>query len=131
MYVNTKIGVIAMARQHEIRVKVNADEYENIKLNADILGMQVAPYIRRVAQNPNIINFNYSAIERHTQQVGKIVNSVNQLIFTIEVNNDYQPKEIEGIVEYIKDIWKTENQLLREVRKQWEKAFKMGKERKG
>lgn len=120
-----------MARQHEIRVKVNADEYENIKLNADILGMQVAPYIRRVAQNPNIINFNYSAIERHTQQVGKIVNSVNQLIFTIEVNNDYQPKEIEGIVEYIKDIWKTENQLLREVRKQWEKAFKMGKERKG
>ena len=113
-----------MSRQHEIRIKVNESEYENIKLNADILEMQIAPYIRRVAQNPNIINCNYSAIERHTQQVGQIVNSVNQLIFTIEVNNDYQPKEIEGIVEYIKEIWETENKLLATVRKQWERSVK-------
>ena len=116
-----------MGRQHEIRIKVSKAEFENIKLNADILEMPIASYIRMVAQNPNIIHFDYSAIERHTRQVGKVVNSINQLIFTIELNNDYQPKEIDGICDYVRDIWKTEKQLLRTVRRQWEKAFKQGR----
>lgn len=116
-----------MARQHEIRIKVSKAEYENIKLNADILDMPIATYIRQVAQNPNIIKFDYSAIERHTRQIGKIVNSINMLIFTIELNNDFQPKEIDGITEYIKDIWETENKLLATVRKQWIKAAKQGR----
>lgn len=33
-----------MKRSHKIRVRVTDDEYDNIKLNADILGMQVAPW---------------------------------------------------------------------------------------
>jgi DNA primase catalytic subunit len=116
--------VMIMSRTHEIRVKVTEEEYENIKLNADILDMPIATYIRMVAQNPTIIHFNYDAIERHTEQVGKIVNSVNQLIFTIEVNNDYQPKEIDGIMDSVNEIMKTENELLRTVRKQWEDTVK-------
>lgn len=116
-----------MSRQHEIRIKVNKEEYDNIRLNADILGMQVAPYIRRVAQSPTIINFNYSAVSRHTRQIGQIVNSINRLIFTIHLNNDYLPKEIDGIVDYIKQIWETENELLEEVRNQWIKAEKQGR----
>lgn len=117
-----------MSRQKEIRIKVNKSEYENIKLNADMLNYRkVAPYIRQVAQNPTIINFNYSVIQKHTEQVGKIVNSVNQLIFTIETNNEYQPKEIDGICDYVKEIMETENELLREVRKQWEQAFKQNR----
>ena len=116
-----------MGRQHDIRVRVTEEEYKNIKLNADILDMPIATYIRMVAQNPNIIMFNYSAIEKHTEQVGKIVNSVNRLIFTIELNNDYQPKEIEGIRDYIEEIWETERKLLRTVQRQWEKASKQGR----
>ena len=116
-----------MGRQHEIRIKVSKAEYESIKLNADILDMPIATYIRQVAQNPNIIHFDYSAIEKHTQQVGKIVNSVNQLIFTIEMNNDFQPKEIDYIVECAEHIMLTERELLRTVRNQWEKAMKQGR----
>lgn len=116
-----------MSRQDNIRVRVTEDEYKIIKENADILGMKVAPYIRKVAQNPNIIHFNYSAIERHTQQIGKIDESINLLIYTIHVNNDYLPKEIEGILNYIKEVWETENKLLEEVRKQWIKASKQGR----
>jgi hypothetical protein len=41
------------------------------------------------------------------------------------LNNDYLPKEIDGIVDYIEKIWKTENELLKEVRKQWIKADKL------
>jgi hypothetical protein len=114
-----------MSRQHEIRIKVSKEEYDNIKLNAEILNMQIAPYIRMVAQNPNIIRFNYRAVEDHTRMLGRIVQSINRLVYTIYLNNDYQPKEIEGIVEYIKHIWETENELLEEVRNQWIKADKL------
>ena len=116
-----------MRTRKPISVRVTDAEYKNIKANADILGMQVAPYIRMVAQNPTIIYFDYSAVERHTRQIGQIVNSVNKLIFTIDLNNDYQPKEIESIRDYIKEIWKTENKLLRTVRKQWEDSVKQGR----
>lgn len=117
-----------MSRQHGIRVRVTEEEYKIIQANADLLEYRkVADYIRMVAQNPNIIHFNYSAIEEHTKQVGQIVNSVNRLIFTIHLNNDYLPKEIWGIRDYIEEIWETENKLLRAVRKQWEKASKQGR----
>jgi hypothetical protein len=33
-------------------------------------------------------------------------------------------KEIEGIRDYVQEIMKTENKLLREVRKQWERSVK-------
>ena len=120
----TAKGGARMSRHHEIRIKVNRSEYENIKLNADILGMKVAPYIRKVAQTPTIINYDYAAIREHTRQVGKIIHSINLLIFTIEAMNDYQPKEIDGIVEYVQEIMETENKLLATVRKQWEKEYK-------
>lgn len=116
-----------MSRQHEIRIKVSKEEYDNISLNAEILGMQVAPYIRRVAQNPHITLFDYSAIRNHTRMLGQVVNSINRLIFTIDLRNDYLPKEIDGIVEYIEKIWETENALLDEVREQWIKANKRGR----
>ena len=116
-----------MSRQHEIRIKVSKEEYDNIKLNAEILNMQIAPYIRMVAQNPNIIRFNYRAVENHTRMLGRIEQSINRLVYTIYLNNDYQPKEIEGIYDYIKHIWETENKMLDEVRNQWETAYKQGR----
>jgi hypothetical protein len=124
MCASGKIGVRAMA---EIRVKVTDEEHKIVEQNAEMLDMEFSTYVRQVTQNPNIIHFDYSAIEKHTQQVGKIVNSVNQLIFTIEMNNDFQPKEIDYIVECAEQIMKTERQLLRTVRKQWEKAMKQGR----
>ena len=116
-------------RENLIQVRVTKAERKIIENNAKKLNMQIAPYIRMVAQNPTIINFDYSVIQEHTKQVGQIVNSVNQLIFTIEVNNDFQPKEILGIRDYIEDIWDTERKLLVTVRKQWEQAVKQNRKR--
>jgi DNA primase catalytic subunit len=119
-----------MSRQHDIRVRVTEEEHKIIQANADLLEYRtVADYIRVVAQNPNIIHFNYSAIEEHTKQVGQVVNSVNQLIFTIEVNNDYQPKEIDEIMNCTEQILETERKLLRTVRKQWEDTVKGRKQK--
>jgi hypothetical protein len=117
-----------MSRQHDIRVRVTEEEYKNIKLNADLLEYRnVTDYIRAVAQNPHITIFDYSAIRNHTKQIGQVTNSINRLIFTIHLNNDYLPKEIWGIRDYIEEIWETENKLLRTVRKQWEQASKLGR----
>lgn len=116
-----------MRREHDIRVRVTEEEYENIKLSAEMVDMQVAPYIRKVAQNPTIVRFDYSAIRAHTKLLGNIQSSINLLIYTIHLNNDYLPKEIEGIWDYIKQIWETENELLDEVRKQWIKAEKQNR----
>ena len=127
MYADGKKGLRVMSRQHEIRVRVTEEEYKNIKLNADILDMPIATYIRMVAQNPHITIFDYSAIRNHTKQIGQVTNSINRLIFTIHLNNDYLPKEIWGIRDYIEEIWETENKPLRTVRKQWEKASKLGR----
>lgn len=113
-----------MSNNKEIRFSVTEEEREIISRNAKIFGMKNTPYAKKAALNPTIIYFDYSAIERHTRMLGQIVNSINRLIFTIDLNNDYLPKEIDGIVDYIEKIWKTENELLREVRNQWIKANK-------
>ena len=116
-----------MSRTHDMHFKVTEEEYKNIKANADKLGMKVYPYIRKVAQNPTIINFNYSAIREHTKQISQVVNSINRIIFTIDAMNYFLPKEIEAIADYIKYIWETENKLLDTVRKQWDKSTKKGR----
>ena len=113
-----------MKRDKDLRARVTREERKRVEENAKKLNMNVADYIRKVAQNPNIIHFNYSAIEEHTNQIGRIEDSINLLIYTIYLNNDYLPKEIEGILNYIKEVWETENELLDEVRKQWINASK-------
>lgn len=117
-----------MARREKlIHIKLSEAEEKIIKENAARLNMKVHPYIRMVAQNPTIIKNNYSAIEEHTKQIGMIVNSINQLIFTIKITNNYQPKEIDGIMDYTNEIMKTERKLLAELRKQWTKQYKQNR----
>ena len=111
-------------REKLIHLRLSEKEEEIIKENAARLNMEVRPYIRMVAQNPTIIQNNYAAIQEHTRQIGRITNSINRLIYTIDLNNDYLPKEIDGIADYVEKIWETENKLLVEVRNQWIKDFK-------
>ena len=111
-------------REEVIALRVTEAEREIIKSNAQRHNMKVAPYIRMVAQNPNIISYDYSAIEEHTKQIGQKVNSVNQLIFTIHINKNYLPKEIEYILASVKELCESEKELLKNVRKQWNKKRK-------
>lgn len=111
-------------RERLIHLRLSETEEKIIKENATRLNMEVRPYIRMVAQNPTIIQNNYAAIEEHTKQIGMIDQSINLLIYTFYINNDYLPKEIEAIANYMKQVWETENKLLDEVRKQWTKEHR-------
>ena len=104
-------------REKMFLIRVTEKEYETIVNNATKNNLQVAPYIRMVAQNPIIKEDNYDIILQHTKQIAEIRNSINRLIFTIEATNNYLPQEIDDIVEMITLIFETENKLLKDLRK--------------
>ena len=111
-------------REKEIRIMVSSEEYEQIRFRAKGLGMQVAPYIRRVAQSPVIVNYNYNEICNHTKEIAEIRNSINRLIFTIEATNNYLPRDIVSIVNLMQEIFRSENRLLQQTRQNHEKLEK-------
>lgn len=103
-------------REKEIRMMVSKEEYEIISGYANRLKMQVTPYIRRVALNPQIIQNNYSEISAHTKEIAEVRNIINRLIFTIDATNNYLPKEIETIVDLMNGLFQSENKLLKTIR---------------
>lgn len=105
-------------REKEIRLKVTEEEYETIFHKANKLNMQVAPYIRMVAQQPTIIYHDYRIISSHTREIAEVRNAINRLVFTIDASNNYLPKDIESIVDMMNQILKSENELIRTVRRQ-------------
>lgn len=111
-------------REKEIRIMVSNEEYEQIQSKAKGLGMQVAPYIRRTAQNPTIIKYNYDEIRNHTKEIAEIRNSINRLIFTIDATNNYLPRDIVSIVNLMQEIFQSENRLLKQTRQNHEKLEK-------
>lgn len=109
-------------REKEIRIMATETEYQTILANAKKVNMQVAPYIRKVAQNPEINQIDYKIIFEHTKEIGEIRNSINRLIFSIEASNNYLPREIDSIVEMMNKIFETENKLLQTLRKERKKT---------
>ena len=103
-------------RTKEIRIMVSEDEHERILKNAAKLEMQTVPYIRAVAQSPTIVGYDYSVIGNHTKEIAEIRNCINRLIFTIDATNNYLPKDIHTIVTLMQEIFKNENQLLKQTR---------------
>lgn len=108
-------------RMKEMRIMVSEEEYERILRNAKRADMQTAPYIRAIAQSPTIVNYDYRVISEHTKAIGEIRICINRLIFTIEVTNNYLPKDIHAIVSLMQEIFKSENRLLKQTRAAHEK----------
>ena len=107
------------ARNKEVRVMVSQAEYDIIQKNARKVNMQVAPYIRHVACDPTILQYDCSAILAHTNEMGKVRTSINRLVYTIDATNNYLPREIFRIVDLMEKLFASENKLLREFRKTW------------
>lgn len=103
-------------RTKEIRICVTEEEYETIRKCAEEANIQLSPYIRTVAMNSIIRNYDFRAVLNHTQAIGEIRNYINRLIYTIDARNNYLPKEIETLVNLMSEIFKSENCLLKETR---------------
>lgn len=102
----------------EIRFVVSENEHQAILEQAKRLGMNTNAYIRRATTSPIIRHYNYDAIRDHTKEIGEIRNCINRLIFTIEATNNYLPRDISTIVNLMREIFKSENELIEMLRKQ-------------
>ena len=107
-------------RNNEVRIRLNDEEYAKLQKNAEKANMKVAPYVRKIAQSPNIfiVNCDYDIISEHTKEIASVRTTINQLIFTIEATNNYLPKDIGTIVELMTYIFETENKLRDHLRKE-------------
>lgn len=105
-------------RDKEIRIMVSREEYEAIDSYAKKKNMKLSPYIRTVAQSPEIVIYDYNKIAEHTKEIAEIRNAINRLIFTIEATNNYLPKEIDSIVKLVNALFQSENMLIKELRKE-------------
>ncbi len=105
-------------REKDVRVRLSEKEYNTILNNAKKLNMKIAPYIRMASLNPNIIKYNYEIIREHSKEIGKVRETINHLIFSIEASNNYLPEEIDEIVKLMNEIFKIENNLREELRKE-------------
>jgi len=105
-------------KSHEVRFCVSDEEKKKIEANAAKMKMQVSAYVRMVAQNPVVRSYDYSIICAHTREIGEIRTCINRLIYTIELTNNYLPREIETILDLMKKIFEGENRLLKAIRKQ-------------
>lgn len=103
-------------REIRIRIRVTEGEHDSILSQAKACDMQVSPYVRMVAQRPIVYKFNYDVIAEHTREVARIRESINRLIFTIDASNNYLPRDIDSVVMYMNEIFKSENQLLATLR---------------
>lgn len=119
--VGTSISKVERKRNKVIHLRLSESEYECIRKHAQALNMQVNPYIRMVAENPVIRHYNYKAISDHTEEIGKIRQSINRLLYTIDATNNYLPQEIGSIVNMMHHIFESENKLLKTINKQQEK----------
>lgn len=105
-------------KEKTIPIRVSSEEKEIIEGNAKKLKMTTGNYVRHVAMNPTIIQENYNVIFEHTKEITGVRNAINRMIFSIEASNNYLPREIETIVFYMNEIFKSENKLLRELRRE-------------
>lgn len=102
-------------REKLIQIRVSEEEYDIIAAQAKACEMQIGPYIRMVAQHPIVYKFDYDVIAEHTREVACIRTSINRLIFTIDASNNYLPRDIDSIVMYMSEIFKSENKLLKTI----------------
>ena len=103
-------------RDVQFHLRMTPEEHEIIASKAKEAGMQFAPYIRKAAMNPKINVIDYSVIAAHTAEVAEVRKAINRLVFTIDAQNNYLPREIETVVDLMNEIFESENKLLRTVR---------------
>ncbi|MBQ6825426.1 MAG: hypothetical protein IJP34_02050 [Clostridia bacterium] len=84
----------------------------SIKINAKACNKSMSTYIREIALNSNVINFDYPEIEAHTQEIRAKRENTDRMIYTILRTGEYAPADFEYILKQIKYIYYNEKRLV-------------------
>ena len=99
-------------REGMIQIRVTPEEKRIIKNRADSLGMPIAPYARQVCMNPQVIDWNWDALGPRTEDITTIKNFIGHMTYGMRVSGQYKPEEIGAVLDLMREISRTEKELL-------------------
>ena len=102
-----------MRSDRRLEIRLSEDEFDQIQKNAEICGKTVSAYLRDVGCNMCTLNFDYSAIENHTDTIISLQNAILHLVFTINRSQQYVPPDL---VEQITSITNLQKEILSSCR---------------
>ena len=99
-------------RDVQIKIMVTPEEDAQIRKNAKACDKTVSAYIREMALNMCIYQYDYRAVQEHTDQLSLINKAVIQLLFTIRKMGSYAPADLEYIMNKVHEMQLLEKEFL-------------------
>lgn len=99
------------AKRTQLNLRLTEAELEQIQENAKYCDRTVSAYAREALVNMCNVELNYQDIVKHTEKLAAIHYTIVQLVYTIRKSGNYEPKDLEYIVERMNKVLEMENEL--------------------
>lgn len=104
--------------EKKITIRVTLEEYEIIKANAQSVNRSLTTYIKELALNRVVINYNYKAIMEHTEAINSLKSMISNVLNNLLKTRTVYPADIEYIAYLLKEVTEGEGKMLRETEKE-------------
>ncbi|MBR5015129.1 MAG: hypothetical protein IKY16_11100, partial [Bacteroidales bacterium] len=91
-------------RDVQIKIMVTPEEDAQIQKNAKACDKTVSAYVREMALDMCVYQYNYRAVQEHTAQLSLINKAVIQLLFTIRRLGSYAPADLEYMMNKVHEM---------------------------
>lgn len=88
----------------QINIKVSDEEYDLINANAALLDKTITAYVKELALNQNIINYDFETLQKHTEEISNIKQALNQIVITMIQNGDIYSGDMNTILSVIQEL---------------------------
>lgn len=107
-----------------VYLRVNEEEHEQIRLNAEASNRTMNAYIKEMALNKAILDFNYEQVDKHTQEIIELKNDLNKVLHTIMVTEEAYNGDIQTILQLMKELVDSEKKFLQAMQRDREQKRK-------
>lgn len=104
----------------QINIKVSDEEYDLINANAALLDKTITAYVKELALNQNIINYDFETLQKHTEEISNIKQVLNQIVITMIQNGDIYSGGLNTILSVIQELTDSEKEIKSQLRKERE-----------
>lgn len=104
----------------QINIKVSDEEYDLINANAALLDKTITAYVKELALNQNIINYDFETLQKHTEEISNIKQVLNQIVITMIQNGDIYSGDLNTILSVIQELTDSEKEIKSQLRKERE-----------
>lgn len=104
----------------QINIKVSDEEYDLINANAALLDKTITAYVKELALNQNIINYDFETLQKHTEEISNIKQVLNQIVITMIQNGDIYSGDMNTILSVIQELTDSEKEIKSQLRKERE-----------